>query len=137
MTIVERPSRPAMFVGSLIAVGIALIAVSIVSAVDPRLTVCGGNDSGNKVQMTFEMAHGRDFWTHFPNAGKAPELEVEAAAYVVVFDGPAVHPLMVPNPDPDGTQPAIRLSKRDNVVCVVIDESMYLYSNVNTTGFMP
>ena len=111
---------------------------------DPRLRDCGaGTGSGNRVLSSFELAHARDFWTRFPEAGLAPELERDDPAFVVVFDGPATHMLalapifVTAAPADQAGEIASANVTRNNVVCVVTAGGPYMYSEVNLTGFTP
>lgn len=119
----------AMVIGLAVPLGIGIG----VKAEDPRLARCGGDVRGNSVLTSFELSSAKLFWTRFPHAGMAPELEVDSPAYVVVFDGPATHLLMGPT-RADG-KAAIRPATRENVVCVVVDDVVNLYSEVDVTGF--
>ena len=121
-----------------IIVGIAVLGPLAfrAAAVNAQLTACGANSLGNKVLVSFELGRARDFWTRFPNAGRAPELELDESAFVLVFDGPATHVLLT-NPTTAGQSQRLSPRTRDSVVCVVVGGVPNLYSNVNETGFVP
>jgi hypothetical protein len=128
--------RNRLLLGSIAAGAIGIAAVSGAMAQDQRLADCGAEVPGNRVLTTFDLAHARDFWLRFPAAGKAPELDVDDPAFVVVFDGPATQPLMAPAPD-SSSGVALTSATRDNVVCVVIAGEPNLYSGVDMAGFKP
>lgn len=121
---------------SIVLGGIVLFGALTASGQDARLAECpiGGPDI--KVLTTFELAHARDFWTRFPNAGTAPEMESDAPTFVVVFDGPVTLPgLGFPLPGDNGV--SVRRVEYENVVCVVTDGHGTVYANVDLRGFVP
>lgn len=133
-------TRSRVFAALLLGIGVATAFMVVrAAAVDPRMVACGANDPANKVLATFDLPRARDFWVRFPSAGLAPELEVDDPAFVVVFDGPASHPVIGPGPDPesaDGLAVTPQLT-RDHVVCVVVKGAISIYSDVSFVGFQP
>jgi hypothetical protein len=108
---------------------------SRVAAQDPRLEACGANTAGNTVLARFELPRARDFWSRFPFAGRAPELETDQPAFVVVFNGPASH--FVVGTWIEGQGPDVRLDATENTVCVVAGGETNVYFNVDMAGFSP
>jgi hypothetical protein len=103
------------------------------NAADPRPRACGANGGGH-VQAAFAMDHASSFWSHFPNALQAPELEVDTPAYVVVFSGPVK---LVIAGNPNGAGGSLQQATFDHVVCVLVGDTPNFYYNVDTTGFQP
>jgi len=131
-------------------IGLAAIAIAILIiatflgnpkstiALDPRAAQCGLALAGQiKSQVALDRAS--DFWTVFPKAGKAPELEVSSPAFVVVYDGtarflseagapPGIDEAGKPIPQPSTP------GEETGVVCVVIDGQRIIYVNVDTSS---
>lgn len=126
--------------GFIVLPGLAIAALLVAGVAwqvygqDQNFRACGVTQT-TKVKAAFAMAHASDFWLHFPNAGKAPELEIADPAFVVVFDGPVARPLTGPVGG-QGQQTATS-DLRDNVVCVVIGGSPTVYSEVDLSGMQP
>jgi hypothetical protein len=120
-------------------IGVSYISIAIlvsgVAAQDPRLEQCGANIPGNKVLTSFELPRARDFWSRFPTAGRAPELETDQPAFVVVFNGPASH--FVVGTWIAGQDPDVRLGLSEKTVCVVAGSEVNVYANVDMAGFRP
>ena len=96
---------------------------------DPRLTQCFG--MSDDPEFVFEMTHARDYRRYFPAALRAPELEVDDPAFVVVYreawDGPLL----------SGAAGAERPSPIPGrrFVCVLVGgRPPILYGNVDITG---
>jgi len=87
-------------------------------------------------------ARARDFWLHFPaEKRRAPELELDTPAVVVVFDGPTTVPVLTGGTNGQAPVAQVRLN---DVVCVYLPPSeMYpcgeplVYAGVNLEGFTP
>lgn len=130
--------RPRLMTLAVVAFSLAttgMIALVVRSA-DTAWIACGAADPANKVMARFDLPAARLFWTRFPNAGRAPELEVDQPATIFVFDGPTTHPLMLAPDDPGGAVVVTR-AVRDRVVCVYVDGVPNVYSNVDLRGFVP
>lgn len=103
---------------------------------DARGEACGYPNERYLAQ--FEMARASDYRKHLPRMGRSPELEHDRPAFVVVFPGPihVAHFGGVPPLDADGNvveQPA-RDPRVWNVVCVVVNGSATIYTDVELTG---
>jgi hypothetical protein len=94
------------------------------SGADLAREKCGAGANGNQVDAAFQVQAGREFWDYFPNAGKAPELELDdRPMYFVVFDGPYLGPTMTHQ-------------VRQNVVCVVnADGDRTIYYDISREGY--
>lgn len=90
---------------------------------DPRLERCGIRGT---VARTVELAHARDFFTVFPEAGLAPELDQEAPAVAFVYLGPVEVPTI-------GRGRRVPLQ---NAVCVVVqgEPSGNIYPRTSTSA---
>lgn len=101
-----------------------LVAARPATGVDLAREQCGAGANGNKVDAAFQVQSGIEFWDYFPNAGKAPELEVDdRPMYFVVFDGPYLGPTMTHQ-------------LRQNVVCVVnADGYRTIYYDISREGY--
>lgn len=118
-------------------IALSLVVLGFVAAADSRVQTCLANVGDGEVLTSFEMPKAREFWTHFPKAGKAPELETESSAFVVVFSGPTSL-VVAAAPPPDGTiGPAVTTAVRDGVVCVVVGDVPTYYSGIDFDGFVP
>lgn len=107
---------------------------------DPRFEACGG--TAEDVLAAFPMETARDFRKHFPNAGKAPELEVDEPAFVVVFSDRA--PVGVAPQLPrrgESLPPASPGLPNHHDVCVLVGPDaggvVNIYGEVDTTGMRP
>jgi hypothetical protein len=120
-----------------LAIGVGLGGALAVQALgrDSRLNLCPV--SGNRVLATFEIQKARDYARVIPRMLRSPELEVDSPAFVVLFDGPAsltVHGAPPANNAPRGeSRPVVQ--KFDGVVCVVVDGSATIYSDVDISGW--
>ena len=99
---------------------------------DPRLVRCsGGRD---EMEYVFEMTRARDYNRHLPAMLRAPELDVDAPALVVVYVGH--NPMPLTGPSGIGTRPPLRLTERD--LCVVVGDGapwdVGYYDAVDITG---
>ena len=124
------------------AISLLLGAAGVALGADPRLKTCTTDGTG-VVQVSFAMAHARDYQDHLPRMLRSPELEIDSPAYVVVFSG-AVNSAFAGGAAaqpadsvvPADPQPATQ-SPATGVVCVSVDGSPTYYSNVDTTGLKP
>ena len=96
---------------------------------DPRMDACFA--AAGSVEFAFEMRHARDYQRHLPAMGRSPELEVDDQAFALIF---APGDLRVgaggaPGASPEPTQPGHR------AVCVLVEDSPNLYTDVDITGF--
>ena len=94
---------------------------------DPRMRQCYASPS--TAQYVFVIDHARDYRLYLPRMGMAPELDVDASAFVVVFaqDTPQF-PTTGIGPDPTN-EPGHRY------VCVLVDgQDGNLYADVDITG---
>jgi hypothetical protein len=116
-----------------LGVGLALLAAlawaATVRGTDARLGACAGPEG--KVAVSFDLEHARDIWGHIPGFKKAPELEVDSPAHVVVYEGPVIwstggNPMAEDNPD-----------EETNVVCVAIGDVPIYYTSVDLTTVKP
>jgi hypothetical protein len=82
---------------------------------DARLTTC----PIGRVLASFAIARARDYQAAIPRMGRSPELETDAPALVVIYDGPV---------DVGGRA-------TDGVVCVVVGVSPMVYTEVDVTGW--
>jgi hypothetical protein len=73
------------------------------------------------------VAHASEVRQHIPNMAKAPELDSDAPAFVVLFDGPVPLPFTGAPPGPSGLP--------TGVVCVVVEGERIYYVNVDTSGW--
>ena len=98
------------------------------NATDPRVARCLG--SRGEVVAAFEVARASQVMGEvFPNAGRAPELDVDTPAFVVVFDGPVdLGDLRRLAPVAPGQPGPPRFG--DSVVCVLVDGQPSVYSDV-------
>lgn len=115
----------------LFTVGAGWSLASSTKGTDPRLGACAG-PQGN-VRVAFELAHARDLWDHIPGFLKAPELEVDDPAHVVVYDGPVVMEAHG-RPRQDNTPGPMRI---DHVVCVAIAGDPTYYTSVDLSVVTP
>lgn len=116
--------------------GIILFGSLAAFGQDARVAQCPVGGSDAKVLTTLELTRARDFWTRFPNAGTAPELESDTAAFVIVFDGPITLPgLGYPLPGESGV--TVRNAVYKDVICVVTNGHGTIYVNVDMRGFVP
>ena len=87
------------------------------------------------------MAHARDYRTHIPRMGRAPELETDDPAFVVIFRGSVTLPEVgAPPPAGSGDAPVSQGSgvaavAETGVICVVTDGQPDFYTNVDWTGY--
>ena len=131
-------------------IGLALVAVVILVvatflgnpkstiALDPRGAQCGLALEG-QIKSQVALNHASDFWTLFPKAGKAPELEVSSPAFVVVYDG-TTHVFNIDGEPPgidENGEPipqATIADEQTGVVCVVVEGQRIVYVNVDTSS---
>lgn len=110
-----------------------------VASSDARFEACGG--TVEEVIAAFPMDNARDFGDHFPNAGRAPELEVDEPAFVVVFSDRAPVGLMPQLPRRgESPAPASPLPSHHDL-CVLVGPDaggvVNIYSDVDITGMRP
>ncbi len=116
-----------------------LLAGTVVFGADPRIETCTASVQDDTVLASFEMPKAREFWKHFPKAGRAPELELDAQAYVVAFSG-ATDLVVAGAPPADGAGAAdvgASVVTRVGVVCVVVNGMPTYYSGIDFAGFTP
>jgi len=104
---------------------------------DPRLGRCGA--TVETALDAFEMAHARDYRLHLPAMLLAPELDVDAPAFVVVYA--AMQPFGVGGaaPPPGQTWPPRSLAPGHHDVCVLVGSDLdtaerNIYADVDTAG---
>lgn len=99
---------------------------------DPRLNRCAGTP--DDMEFVFVMSHARDYRLYLPAMLLAPELDVDAAALVVVYRG--LNPMPYTGPSGVGTRPPLGPTERD--FCVVVGEAPHAevgyYDAVDITG---
>jgi hypothetical protein len=117
----------------LVAAGCSFLSPYPVDRSHPGFSACGGEATG--VIAAFPIRRARDFWKHFPAAGKAPELEVDDPAFVVVYDGVQRFPHMG-NPRGETAPPRQERSGFTDL-CVFVGGSTNIYTDVSTVGFNP
>jgi hypothetical protein len=111
--VVPTPPNPAAFAG------------------DARVAACFG--AAGPVEFAFELPHARDYQRHFPAMLLAPELDVDAPGFAVVFAAGA--PLLVGGSGPSAT-PSTGTSPDPNLrsVCILVGGVPNLYEDVDITG---
>lgn len=119
-----------------VALGLGLAGTVAVGALgqDNRLALCPVD--GNRVLAAFEVERARDVARVLPRMLRSPELEVDTAAFIVLFDGPTQ--LTVHGAPPADDAPPVdtrRVGMYDGVVCVVVGGSATVYSDVDITGW--
>lgn len=72
--------------GAMAAFVLGAIAVGFVFGRDARLDLCPVQS--NTVLVSFEIPTARDYAKYIPRMLRSPELEVDAPALIVIFDGP-------------------------------------------------
>jgi hypothetical protein len=117
----------------LIGGGAALAAGSALGR-DPRVDLCPVE--GNKILTTFEAARARDYGRHIPRMLRSPELEVDAVAFFVIFDGPTTLTISGAPPAEDAAA-STAVSQFEGVVCAVVDGDATVYVNVDLGGMKP
>lgn len=126
----------------LAAGGALLVSGAQPSTADAAAQACGANNPGNTVRATIELGRTRDFWQRFPNeTRRAPELDRDTPATVIVFDGPTTIAVVTGVTNGQTSVGSVRVN---NVVCVFLPPSeLYpygeplVYSGVNLEGFTP
>jgi hypothetical protein len=104
---------------------------------DPRLARCGA--TVETAIDAFEMIRARDYRLHLPAMLLAPELDVDAPAFVVVYRGMSPIPRLGGAPPPGQTWQPRSLEPGRHDVCVLVGTDaataeMSVYSDVDTTG---
>ena len=118
------------------ATAVLLLAVATASGTDPRLGDCAGPPG--KVGVAFDLVQARDLWQHIPGFLKAPELEVDAPAHVVVYDGPVTLAVSAGSLTRPGAGPGDFVDRDyENVVCVAIGGDPTYYSSVDLSVVKP
>lgn len=107
-------------------------------ALDPRATECGYSVQG-QIQAQFALDRAMDYHTHLPKMLRAPELETDEPAFVVVYAGQVrVGGLSVAPPPLDSTGAMIASESvpttYSGVVCVVTSSGPTIYVNVDTSS---
>lgn len=96
---------------------------------DPRLRQCYGTPAD--MEFVFEMGHARDYRAYLPRMGLSPELDVDNAAFAVVYrDGWAG----VARSGGQGSDPASPTPGRRFVCVLVAGGDPNLYSDVDIDG---
>ena len=92
---------------------------------DPRLARC----SFGPIQYAFVMDHARDYRRYFPMMGLSPELDVDAPAFVAVFEAGMAQPPTT------GLGPGSTNEPGHRYVCILVDGGdPNLYGDVDITG---
>ena len=117
--------------GAVIAVGVvALVAgfghLAATAGSDPRAAACPADP---RPDLAFSLDRASDIWSHLPNCGAAPELQIDQPAYVAVYTRP-VHVKFTGNPK-GGTTLGGPVT---NLVCVVVNGSPNYYPGADLTG---
>jgi hypothetical protein len=99
---------------------------------DPRLAACFA-DAG-PVEYAFEMAHALDYLRHLPRMLLAPELDVEDAAFVVVFEKGAQLRLPITGTPTASGSPTDAATGDPRTVCILVANTPNVYENVDITG---
>jgi hypothetical protein len=119
----------------LVAAGCSLLSPYPVDRSHPGFSACAGEATG--VIAAFPIRRARDFWKHFPAAGRAPELETDDPAFVVVYDGLDPFPHTGGLRGPGETAPPRQRRSGVTDLCVFVGGSTNVYSDVPTVGFSP
>ena len=80
-----------------------------------------------RVAAYFRVPEGNDIWDHFPNMGRAPEIEGKSGLFVAVYDG-EVSGLFLGRPG------ASREPVTDALCVLDADEGRDVYANVSRGG---
>jgi hypothetical protein len=104
---------------------------------DPRLARCGAT-----VELAldvFEMTHARDYRLHLPAMLLAPELDVDAPGFVVVFRAMQPFPMGGAPPPPGQTWPPRSLAPGHHDICVLVgadlaSAKLNVYDDVDIAG---
>ena len=97
---------------------------TLISVDDPATGGCGGGPgTPNRISIAFTLDHAREIWLHFPMFARAPELETDAPAVVVVMPGPVMI-RTTGHADPNAS----------NAVCVKVGGVPNIYTNVDMSG---
>ncbi|HEV8529330.1 MAG TPA: hypothetical protein VGS60_17585 [Actinomycetes bacterium] len=136
--------RRLRFVAVPVSAGVLAVAVLLSRqpaaslALDPRATECGYSVQG-QIQAQFALDRAMDYHTYLPKMLRAPELETNEPAFVVVYAGNSrVGGLSVAPPPLDGTGGAVVSESvpttYSGVVCVVTSTGPTIYFNVDTSS---
>jgi hypothetical protein len=85
---------------------------------DPRLARCGA--TVETALDVFEMTHARDYRLHLPAMLLAPELDVDAPGFVVVYRDEQPFPVLGAPPPPGQTWPPRSLVPGHHDICVLV-----------------
>jgi hypothetical protein len=104
---------------------------------DPRLARCGA--TVESAVDVFEMTHARDYRLHLPAMLLAPELDVDAPGFVVVFRDMQPFPVLGAPPPPGQTWPPRSLAPGHNDMCVLVgadpaSTELNVYDDVDISG---
>ena len=99
---------------------------------DPRLQQCGVPFVPlEEIEYVFVMTHARDYQRYMPRALKAPELDVDASAFVVIYREGYMPPFGISGGV--GVRPTNEPGHRN--LCVVVDaQAPTLYGALDITG---
>lgn len=128
-------SRRTVVIGFMGAIVVGLASFAYVTGSDPRMALCPVK--GNPVLASFEIPQARAYTQYIPRMLRSPELETEAPAYVVLFDGPARLLVAGSVPREGSTEAEIVSTDEyfDGVVCVVVDGQATVYIDVDITSW--
>lgn len=104
---------------------------------DPRLARCGA--TVQTAVAVFEMSHARDYRLHLPAMGLAPELDVGAPGFVVVFRDMQPFAVVGAPPPAGQTWPPRSLAPGHHDLCVLVGSDaasaeMNVYDDVDIAG---
>jgi hypothetical protein len=131
------------------AIGATTLAVAVLVlmqaqsalALDEKLRKCGADDQGHKVRASFDIPRARDFKQYLPGMLDNPELQTDAPASFVVFEGPVQIAVAGGLPASDDEQAlasaateGIEQRTYDHVVCAIVGGTPIIYADVDLTG---
>ncbi len=108
---------------------------------DPRFAKCFGTQTD--AIAAFPLEHARDYHAYFPNMGLSPELETDAAAFVVVFANPFGYPgPLLPGVRASGASPQVyeqpNPGPNHHDMCIWVGDldtgTFTIYGDVDVTG---
>jgi hypothetical protein len=117
------------FGGAVLALGVAICVLVLWTqsalGLDARAKACGADNWA--MLSTFEVAHASEVRQHLPRMKPAPELEVSAPAYVVLFRDAIDLPQVRFN--------RAVVKSETGVICVFVNGVPEFYTDVDVTGW--